>query len=437
MRVTTTPVVLLALLLLSRGAAADRAVPSPAANAAAFKIAPVESRPVASKFSDVQLAFVQTWIKQKARECPIEVSETVADQFLNELQQRNPDKFSQLLSRDFPQTSFESMLLRHVGLKLSGAGQTSQREKVAERRVAALLIAGGREFRAANGDATGLIAKLKDSSPSQFRRLVEGKMDDDDLQLAIKKAGQSGVAQKEPAVAKPKVLSAADIVSEFSRRNQTGSALQRLNAYVVDGRLKTATGEEQQLLFFKMRPDSFRLVVRAAGITRYILAGDGSRYWQQTTGQAPQDVPVAALGQRRYLAEFVDPLFASEGYSYERLEDGSADGRKFYRIAVERADKSRYVSCIDAESFHEVIRENADKSTTRYSDYREVGGVTYAFREEVTDPAGHKGVLELTRITANPGLIQDLFDLPSRQELGYFEIEKILSPASRTVGQSH
>ena len=436
MRATVTPVVLLSLILLSRGAAADRTVPLPAANGAAFKIAPVESQPVTSKFSDAQLAFVQTWIKQKAPECPIEVSEAVADQFLDELQQRNPDKFSQLLSPSFSPVAFESMLLRQVGIRISGSSQVAQREKVAERRVSALLIAGGRESRVATGDAAGLIAKIRDSSPSQYRRLVEGKMDDDDLQLAIKKAGQSGVIQKEPVAIKPKVLSAADIVSEFSRRNQVGSALQRLNAYVVDGRLKTATGEEQQLLFFKMRPDRFRLVIRAAGMTRYILAGDGSRYWQQASGQAPQDVPAAALGQRRYLAEFVDPMFASEGYSYERLEDGAADGKKFYRIAVERADKSRYVSCIDAESFREVIRENADKSTTRYSDYREVAGVTYAFREEVTDATGHKGVLELTRITANPGLIQDLFDLPSRQELGYFEIEKILSPVIRTAGPS-
>ena len=77
--------------------------------------------------------------------------------------------------------------------------------------------------------------------------------------------------------ASPKVLTAAEIVSEFARRNQDGSALQRLEALTIEGRIRTAAGEEQQLFLYKMRPDRFRLVVRAGGTTRFILAFDGRR----------------------------------------------------------------------------------------------------------------------------------------------------------------
>ena len=435
MRTLTTSVLLLALFFMGRGWAAERN--GPTAQAPSFSLTPLESESGASKFSDAQLAYVQSWIKQKAPECPPAVSGAVAELFLEELQQRRPEKFHQLLTPDFPEVAFESMLLRHVAAKLTGAAQGPLREEVARRRVGAMLAAGGRESRAALADAAGLIAKIKDNSSTQQRRLLEGKMDDDDLEILLKKTAQTTTGPKEAAPVKPKVLTAADIVSEFSRRNQVGSALQRLQAYTVEGRLKNSTGEEQELLLFKMRPDRFRLVVRSAGLTRYILSGDGSQFWQQSAGQPPQVVPAAKMGTRLYLSEFVDPLFVGEGYTYERRDDGERDGRKFHRIAVRRPDGSSYVACIDVETYRETARENEDHSVSRYSDFREVGGVTYAFGEEVADPGGKKGSFEITRIAPNPGLIQDIFDLPARQNAGYFQIEQLLAPAAvRTAALS-
>lgn len=433
MRTPTFSFLLLALLALARGWAADKNAAG--ASAPAFSLTPAESESDVAKFSDAQLAFVQSWIKQKAPECPPAVSGAVAELFLEELQQRRPEKFHQLLTPDFPAAAFESILLRHVAAKLTGAGQGPLREDVARRRVGAVLAAGGRDTRVALADAAGLIAKIRDNSPAQHRRLLEGKMDDDDLEILLKKSSQTAAGPKEVAPPKPKALTAADIVSEFSRRNQAGSALQRLQGYTVEGKLKNAAGEEQELLLFKMRPDRFRLVVRSAGLTRYILSSDGSQFWQQSPGQPPQVVPAEKMGARVHLAEFVDPLFVGEGYTYERRDDGERDGRKFHRIAVRRPDGSGYVACIDVETFRETARENEDHSVSRYSDFREVGGVTYAFREEVADPSGGKGAFSVTRIAPNPGLMQDFFDLPARQNAGYFQIEQLLAPpAARTAG---
>ncbi len=427
---------LLSLFVMVRGWAAEKE--KPAAKSSSFSLPAIESESTGSKFSDAQLAFVQSWIKQKAPECPSAISAAVAELFLEELQQRRPEGLHQLLTADFPAGKFESMLLRQVAVKLTGASQGPLREEVARRRVGAMLTAGGKETRAALAEAAGLINKIKDTSPAQHRRLMEGKMDDDDLEILLKKTNQVAAGPKEAGPAKPKVLTAADIVSEFARRNQVGSALQRLQAYSVEGRLKNASGEEQDLLLFKMRPDRFRLVVRSAGLTRYLMAGDGAQFWQQAAGQAPQVVPADKMGSRLYLAEFVDPLFVGEGYAYERREDGERDGRRFHRIAVRRPDASSYVACIDTESYRELARENEDHSVARYSDFREVGGVTYAFREEVTDQKGNMGVFVVTRIAPNPGLIQDLFELPAKQNAGYFQIEQLLAPpADRPTGQSN
>lgn len=387
------------------------------------------------RFSASQLAYVQSWIRQKAPECPFDVTQAVAEKFLEELQERHPEKLELLLSADFPLRDFESMLLRHVGAKLGGAAQATLREAVAQRRIQALLAAGDKTPVGSSGDAAELMTKIRDLSQVYYRRLLEGRMEDDDLSLLLKKARQTGATPKEVASAKPKVLTASDIVSEFSRRNQVGSAWQRLHAYVVEGRLKSAAGEEQQFLLFKMRPDRLRLVVRAGGVTRFILAADGDRFWQQVSGRPPQLVPGKSVGSRRYMGEFCDPLFVGEGYGFERLEDGVTAERKFYRIAVKRTDGSGYVAGIDPETFHEIARENEDKSGVRYSDFRDVAGVTIAFREEATDPAGHKSVTELTRVTPNPGLIQAFFEPPAELDQSYFEVERFLAQAAPVAGK--
>ena len=418
MRASATFVLLFALLLPGRGWAAD-----PAAQSPSFALPEVTA---ASKFSEAQIAYVQSWISAKAPECPVNLAAAVARHFLEELQAEHPEKLDRLLSADFPAGDFESALLRQVGAQLAAPAQAALREAVAQRRIR-LMLPGEKNLPAA--DAAALLAKIKDASPSQHRRLLEGRLEDDDLVLLLKKVRQPVATQKEPSSAKPKVLTAADIVSEFSRHNQAGSALLRLHAYTVEGRLKTADGKVQQLLLFKMRPDFFRLVVLEDGRTRYILAGNGERFWQQGPGGPPQVVPASAIGTRRYLAEFADPLLVGEDYHFEKLADGEVDGKKTYRISVQRADGSHFVADIDQEKFQEIAREDADKSITRYSDFRDVAGVTYAFREEAADAAGHKGGLDLVRITPNPGLIPAFFLPPTEHELGYFEIERLVAQA--------
>jgi hypothetical protein len=279
-------------------------------------------------------------------------------------------------------------------------------------------------------DAAALIEKLKGISQVYYRRLLEGRMEDEDLVPLLKDARQAGTAAS-PAAATPKVLTAADILSEFSRHNQTGSALEGLRAYSIDGKLNLPGGEAQHIVLFKLRPDRFRLHLLAGEPVRYLLASDGAHFWQQASGGKPQTVSSESIGSRRYLREFVNPLFGQEkDYTFERLEDGTLDGRKTYRLAVRRADGSQYVSCIDPQSFHEIGSDYQDGAHARYSDFRTVAGFTMAFREETTDREGHKGVFELARFTANPGLVQEFFDQPVEgRDLSYFVFEQLSTGA--------
>ena len=166
------------------------------------------------------------------------------------------------------------------------------------------------------------------------------------------------------------------------------------------------------------------------------MAGDGKRFWQQVPGQPPQIVTQEKMGTRRYLGEFFDPLFAGEGVDYERLADGASGGQKYYRLAVRRSDGSSFVAQIDMETFRETGREDNDGGNTRYSDFRQVAGLTMAFREEATDKEGRKGVFELIRMTPNPGLIQDFFDPAAQGERTYFAVEQLLPRLPLAAGNA-
>jgi hypothetical protein len=422
MRFRGVLVVSLAIAFPALGWAVDGGAPAASEPSVAVSLGAPAAEPVPSNPSETRLARVTGWIRGKVPECPPEVMVSAAQRFLEELQDRHPEQLDRLLSSDLPLRDHESDLFRHLCAQLAKSPSASLREDLARRRLETVLT----QAADTTQNAAGLMEKIKGVSQVQYRRLLEGRLEDDELALLLKRVRQGNATSPASTAAKPEALTAAAIVSEFSRHNQVGAAAQRLRAYTVEGVLKTASGEEQHLLLFKLRPNSFRLVILVGGSTRFILTGDGQHFWQQAPGQAPQIVAPERIGQRRYLGEFLDPLFGEEGCSYERLDDGVSAGKKFHRIAVRRSDGFGYVAQIDPETFQETGREDADGSSTRYSDFRVIAGVTVAFREEATDKDGHKGVLELTRITPNPGLIQEFFEPETGGNQAYFAFERLL-----------
>lgn len=395
-----------------------------------FDLPEIGDKPVAPQFAPAQMDFVQSWIRQAAPECPVDARAAVAQEFLEKLQLSEPAKLDRLLSSDFPARQFDSLLLRCAGAKLTGTAQAPLREKIAARRIAILLA---QEHRGA-AETPAQVAKIKAASDFQYHRLLEGRIDDDELLLLLKKPGQTEAKPVTTAPVVQKTLNAGEIVSEFARHNQVGTALLRLKAYAVEGRLTTGPGQVQQLLLFKMRPDRFRLVMQSGGLTRYLLGADHDRFWQQSAGQPYQVADGKNMGARRYLAEFTDPLFAREGYTFELLPEGGAGDRKYYRIGVHRSDGSGYVAWIDRGTYRLIGREEDNQAVARYTDFREVAGVTFAFREEVTDRAGRKVVLEISRITPNPGLMRDFFHPETEAGLDYFQLEKAAARAPTAAG---
>jgi len=423
-----------AFLTLFCGTAAWAVEPRPASEATpriALKTG-VGDSPAASKFSDEQIAFVNSWIREKAPECPVPSVPVLAEQFLEDLRLNRPDQLDRLLAPDFSLRDHESGMLQRVAGQLTGPSAAPRRVALARRRIQLLLDTGTSAPTVGGATAAGLLAKIQEQSESYHRRLLEGRMDDDGLRLQLRKLRAPDAASEGRAPAKARELNASDILAEFARRNLNGGALPRLRAYTVEGQLRSAAGEEQHLLLFRLRPDWFRLVVQVAGTTRFIMAGTGTRFWQQLPGQTAEWVPQDKLGDRRYLAEFSDLLLESEGCTFDRLPDGTVGDRPCHRLAVKRANGSAYVARIDTETFREIGRENPDQTTARYSDFRNVAGVTMAFREEVTGTDSRTGVFVVSRITPNPGLVEAFFEPPGDRDQTYFTIERLLAQAPTT-----
>jgi hypothetical protein len=389
-----------------------------------------------SGFSETQLAFVKGWILERAPECPQDVADVVAAQFLDDLQTNHPAKFDQLLSGGIPSNEFEPTLLRELSAHLPGPSWSALREHLALRRVQLLISSGAIAGGSAQEDAAGVVARIRAGSDLYYRRLIDGKIEDDDLALVVRKYQPGGDPAKGAEAPRPKALTAQDIVLEYARRNVDGSSIQKLHGYVVEGDVDTASVGAMHLVLFKLRPDFVRMVFMKDGVTRSVVAGHAGAYWRQAPGKAPEGVGENSIAEMRNVGEFIDPLFADGGFTYERLPDGGGPSGAYYRIAVTRPSGSNYVARIDPSDFHQIGREEDKGAVSVYSDFRKVAGISVAFRQETTDAKGARSVFKVSRFTPNPGLAQALFDPPPPRDQAYFDIERLVARSSGTAPEA-
>lgn len=400
-------------------------------------LAPAPAKVPSTKVRDIgadRREGIVTWIRQKVPACSAEAAAAAAAAFLEELQDRHPDQLERTSDGAFRLDEFESSLLRQVAAALPATGYDALREDLAKQRAQALAA---RRNLGNSISANAVLGSIRSLSETRYRSLLDGRMEDDDLAFYLKrtanKDGQSPTTTNKVSGEK----SVGEIVAEFARRNQKGAALRQWRAYLMEVTLKPAAGGEQQLVIAKMRPDRFRLSVSQAGRVQLVQASDGHQFWQQVPGGGAQVLSTSVVGSRRYLGEFVDPLFGEEGYVFERLDDGGAGENRFYRIAVQRPDGSKYISQIGTRTFQEIGREEADGSVAKFSDFREIAGVTFAFHEEVVDHEGRKAGIQVTRLVANPGLIADYFAMPPNGDQGFFLIESTLPPVAEKAPNAH
>lgn len=378
---------------------------------------------------DARFARVRTWIDTLVSACPSEAANAAAKAFLEDLMERSgTTQIDQLLASAEPPRDIQSALLREIAANLSGTAEDGLRKSIARQRIQLVIEKNHLPLTSDSKGADTLLERIGRLSEARLRSLLEGRMEDDDLVFYLKRTGDVNT-QAPSRLAGSGELTAKEIVAEFGRRNQNGTMMQRLQSYVIESRLKTAAGQEQRIFLFKLRPEFFRLAVFEGKDLLFIEAGNGTRFWMQQPGAQLKRLTKEKIGPRRYYSEFVDPLLDPDSYAFERLPDGAEGDIVYYRLRISRPDGSAYIARIDRKSYRQIANEQNDGTVIRYSDFREVGGLTLPFREEIADREGRKGTLETLRVTPNPCLIREFFEAPGQDEQGYLEIERLLAQA--------
>jgi hypothetical protein len=381
-------------------------------------------------FTEAQVTVVTDWIHELAPACPANVAGTIANHFLDQLQTGHPTEFDLILAPSFRSPEYESLLIRDIAAHLSGPAWSAVKEQLAIRRLRTLIQAGEGPTPSKPDDAPGIYSQIKSGSDLYYRRLLDGKIEDEDLSTLMKKSRRAGEAPEVSAPARPASLSADDIVAEFSRHNQEGSAITKLKAYVTDGMMDTPGTGSLRLIMFKLRPDFFRMVVMQDGLVRSVIAGHGGDYWQQVPGGAPTKLSASSVDEIKRVGAFLDPLFSEDGVTFERLPDGHAGAASFYRIGVHLVDGSSYVTRVEMGTFRELGHEWPNGSVSECADFRQVDGLTIAFYEATTRLNGTQGIFRLNRFSPNPGLSQAFFEAPQGNDQGFFELDRLVAGKS-------
>jgi hypothetical protein len=154
-----------------------------------------------------------------------------------------------------------------------------------------------------------------------------------------------------------------------------------------------------------------------------LQAFDGTRAWGiPPGGSKPEALPEEMARDLESRADIEGPLLDHEakGHALELVGRESVDGRDAWRLKLTyRTGEVEHV-WLDAQSHLElraearrVVRGSAVELETRFSDYREAGGVLWPYRIE-SGPKGRaeRQVITFSRIDVDPQLDDARFTMP-------------------------
>ncbi|WP_404420299.1 hypothetical protein [Nibricoccus sp. IMCC34717] len=364
-------------------------------------------------------------LQQLVPEAPAPVRLTAAARFADDLVRQQPSLSDEREAQGFSFAGLDSRLFQAVARELKGAESESLRDELALRRLeAALALLDGKP--GVRAEADRVLQAFRTTSSVYAKRLREGRMDDDDLLAMVRKV-RSGPADAKRVVERSRADPASDIITEFSKRNQNGAAVARLRGYIVECELKTATGSSQQLVIARLRPDYFRLHAYDDGRLNLILAGtrEALQRWPRggRVSSAKQEDPETAS----FLSNFIEPLFDSERLTLRSEGEGKIGERPAFKLSVDDPLNGRNTVWIDKENYRLLQRDLADGSKMKYSEFRDEAGISWPHRIETLDGKGRSSVLTIKRVTANPGLVSELFQLTETPAFDVFALDGLLA----------
>jgi hypothetical protein len=206
-------------------------------------------------------------------------------------------------------------------------------------------------------------------------------------------------------------LTVDDVIDRNTQATGGRAAIEAVRSIEVDLHVADP-GFEVDGKYWAARPGRMRIDILADGKRVYTEAFDGTRGWQ-SKGAAVEEASSKGTAALRHGVELPGKLFGlhelrQRGHSVELGKRELIDGTNYYPLRVTMADgyiTNLYVDPVswlitrrrDVRPLHVDIDPTPTTIESRYSDFRKIDGVLFAFFSTDTDLATGK-TLETTRV---------------------------------------
>jgi hypothetical protein len=224
------------------------------------------------------------------------------------------------------------------------------------------------------------------------------------------------------AAAAPGPATLDEVLARAHEARGGAARLRAVQSVRMIGRMAIGRGPEAPITIEKKRPRRSRMELSVQGMTG-LQAFDGTRAWGIPPGGSKAEaLPEEMARDLAARADIEGPLpdHEAKGHSLELVGREKLDGKDAYRLKLTYKTGEVEHVWLDAQSHLElraearrVVRGSAVELETRFSDYREAGGVLWPYRIE-SGPKGRaeRQVITFSRIDVDPPLDDARFALP-------------------------
>ncbi len=211
---------------------------------------------------------------------------------------------------------------------------------------------------------------------------------------------------------------ADEIVDKYVAARGGISRLNSIRTARLTGVAVMPDGKQWQLTEEFKRPGKVRTERVSAGV-EVGQSFDGNRGWQYVPPcHMPQPLSGAVLENLKERVDFIGPLadYKVKGHRVELLgKEEDPSGGSFYKLKLTMANGTVREELVDTESFLVTgmrrISDNGVVTDVKYSDWREVTGVKFAYRIE-SRTRGATSTLEVAKYEVNVPIDDSRFTPP-------------------------
>lgn len=196
------------------------------------------------------------------------------------------------------------------------------------------------------------------------------------------------------------------------------AAFKNVDDFVLKGSANQG-GNELQVTIFKAKNNKFRQEVVFQGQTQ-IMAVNAEKGWMINPfsgDNTPVDMPESQFRRYSKSAKMMSPIYGykERGETLEYLGQKDIYGSLKFELKLIDSHGETTLHYIDSQTYlqtHTVVKGPGGDIIVNYKDFKEVGGIPFAFTVEQSLPDNSKVMMSFTEVKLNQSLKDVLFEKP-------------------------